>query len=67
MKNVSKLLLMLVAVFAVAFIYTGESVNAEESGCVSCHTSMRELIKVTREIAATKPQPEEEVESEGEG
>ena len=39
----------------------------EENHCFICHTSARDLIKITREIEATKPKPKASAESEGEG
>jgi hypothetical protein len=39
----------------------------EENQCFICHTSARDLIKITREIEATKPKPKASAESEGEG
>ncbi len=38
-----------------------------ESQCVACHTNGRSLIKITREIARTRPAPATSVESTGEG
>jgi hypothetical protein len=40
--------------------------SQEESTCISCHTSVKELVKITREIAAKSP-PVESAETEGEG
>lgn len=40
--------------------------SQEESTCISCHTSVKELVNITREIAAKSP-PQESAESEGEG
>jgi hypothetical protein len=40
--------------------------SQEESTCISCHTSVKELVKITREIAAKAP-PEKSTESAGEG
>jgi hypothetical protein len=40
--------------------------SQEESTCISCHTSVKELVKITREIAAKGP-PNKSVESKGEG
>ena len=42
-------------------------VSAEESGCVSCHTSLKELLKITSAIEASKPKTEKPAESKGEG
>jgi hypothetical protein len=39
----------------------------EENHCFICHTSARDLIKITREIEAAKPKPKASAESEGEG
>jgi len=40
--------------------------SQEESTCISCHTSVKELVKITREIAAKNP-PQKSAESKGEG
>ena len=40
--------------------------SQEESTCISCHTSVKELVNITREIAAKAP-PAKSTESEGEG
>jgi uncharacterized membrane protein YecN with MAPEG domain len=40
--------------------------SREEGTCISCHTSVKELVKITREIAAKSP-PGKSEESEGEG
>ena len=40
--------------------------SQDESTCVSCHTSVKELVKITREIAATAPL-HKSAENKGEG
>jgi nitrate/TMAO reductase-like tetraheme cytochrome c subunit len=40
--------------------------SQEESTCISCHTSVKELVRITREIAA-KSLPQQSAETEGEG
>ena len=40
--------------------------SQEESTCISCHTSVKELVRITREIAAKSP-PLKSAESTGEG
>jgi nitrate/TMAO reductase-like tetraheme cytochrome c subunit len=40
--------------------------SQEESTCISCHTSVRELVRITREIAAKNPS-QKSVENKGEG
>ena len=40
--------------------------SQEESTCISCHTSVKELVNITREIAAKSP-PKKSAESKGEG
>ena len=68
MRSVSKLLVMLfVAVFIFALSNTAALVSAEESSCVSCHTSMKKLLEITRAIEASKPKVEKPTESKGEG
>ena len=41
--------------------------SPQQDQCISCHTSAKKLIEITREIEASKPKVEEKVESEGEG
>jgi hypothetical protein len=56
-------------VFSGFFFLWGISDSAlskDESTCISCHTSVRDLVKVTREIAAKAP-PQESTETAGEG
>ena len=67
MRSVSKLFVMFVAVFTFVLSNSATFVSAEESGCVSCHTSMKKLLKITRDIEASKPKVEEPAESKGEG
>jgi nitrate/TMAO reductase-like tetraheme cytochrome c subunit len=59
-----------VSVFVLGyFLYWGlphAAQSQEESTCISCHTSVKELVNITREIAAKNP-PQESTESEGEG
>jgi nitrate/TMAO reductase-like tetraheme cytochrome c subunit len=40
--------------------------SQEESTCISCHTSVKDLVKITSEIAA-KATPQESTETAGEG
>jgi hypothetical protein len=42
------------------------SQSQEKSTCISCHTSVKELVKITREIAAKAP-PQKSTETKGEG
>ncbi len=67
MRNVSRLFLIVVAVFVFILSHSAMVVGAEESSCVSCHTSFKKLLKVTRDIEAANPADEEPAESEGEG
>ncbi|MCK4534540.1 MAG: hypothetical protein KAT81_03350 [Syntrophobacterales bacterium] len=67
MRSVSKLFVMFIAVFVFVLSNSLTVVSAEESGCVSCHTSMKKLLKITRDIAASKPKVEKPAESKGEG
>jgi len=41
--------------------------SAKTNSCVSCHTSAGKLIRITREIAASRPKVEKSAESTGEG
>ncbi|MBN1255717.1 MAG: hypothetical protein JXA50_10630 [Deltaproteobacteria bacterium] len=42
------------------------ALSKDESTCISCHTSVRDLVKITREIAAKAPS-QESTETAGEG
>ena len=67
MKSASRLLVVFVAVFIFVLSNSVALVSAEESGCVSCHTNLKQLFKLTAEIEASKPEVEEPAESKGEG
>jgi hypothetical protein len=56
-----------VAFFLFLFWSFPETGKTEESSCVSCHTSAGELIRITREIAASRPKVEKSAETAGEG
>ena len=58
---------MFVTFFFFVLSHAATVVTAEESGCVSCHTSMKKLLDVTRDIEASKPNVEKPAESKGEG
>ncbi len=66
-KKCIKLLTISFIILILGLYNSATFVSAEESGCVSCHTSLKKLLKVTRDIEAAKPEVEEAVESEGEG
>ncbi len=66
-RYTSELFVIVAAIFVVVFLGAGQMVSAEESGCVSCHTSVKELVRITKEIAAKNPQQKKSAESEGEG
>jgi len=56
-------------VFIGSFLLWGNTNSVqsqEESTCISCHTSVKELVKITREIAAKSP-PQQSAENKGEG
>ena len=58
--------LMIVVGFFLLWGNTDSVQSKDESTCISCHTSVRDLVKITREIAAKAP-PEKSTASEGEG
>ncbi len=66
-KKCIKLFVIFFAVFAFILSNSATFAGAEESGCVSCHTSMKNLLTITRDIAASRPEVEEPAESKGEG
>jgi len=66
-RSVSKSLVACIVVFIFLLVPSASSVSAKESSCASCHTSIKQLLKVLREIEASKPEVEETAESEGEG
>jgi len=67
MKKVSRLSVMFVAVFVFVLFNSVTFASDGESGCVSCHTSLKELLKITTAIEASKPETEKPAESKGEG
>ena len=67
MRSVSRLFVVLIAVFVLVLSNSATVVSAEESGCVSCHTNLKKLFKITSDIEASKPAVEEPAESKGEG
>lgn len=66
-RSVSKSLVGCIVVFIFLLGPAAASVSANESSCASCHTSIKQLLEVLREIEASKPEVEETTESEGEG
>jgi len=58
---------VVVAAFAMIFLITPRYTYADESSCISCHTSTKKLLEVIREIEASNPKIEASTESEGEG
>jgi hypothetical protein len=68
----SKAILYLVGVLLIAggclfFFAAAHPVQSqEESTCISCHTSVKDLVQITREIAAKSP-PQQSAETQGEG
>jgi len=67
MRSTSKLFVMFVAVFIFVLFNSATFVSAEESSCVSCHTNLKKLLKITSAIEASKPKVEKPAESKGEG
>jgi len=68
-SKVAWYLWVVLIVFIGNFLLWGNtsSVQSQEaSTCISCHTSVKELVKITREIAAKSP-PQKSAESKGEG
>ena len=66
-RNGFNFLLIFIVLFTFALWNSPTVVSAEESSCVSCHTSMKKLLEITRAIEASKPKVEKSTESEGEG
>jgi len=66
-QNSFKLLLTFIAIFTFVSWNFPVFLHAEESSCVSCHTSMKKLLEITRTIEASKPKVEKPAESKGEG
>ena len=62
-----RLSLFFAVFFLLLFWGFPRSGETEESSCVRCHTSAGELIRITREIAASRPKVEKSAESTGEG
>ena len=66
-RNSFKLLLTFIAIFALVSWNSPVFLHAEESSCVSCHTNLKKLVEITRDIEASKPKVEKPTESKGEG
>ena len=66
-QNSFKLLLIFIVLFTIALWNPPTVISAEESSCVSCHTSTKKLLEITRAIEASKPKVEKPAESKGEG
>jgi len=58
--------LIIVVGFFLLWGISDSALSQDESTCISCHTSVRDLVNITREIAAKAPS-EKSTESEGEG
>lgn len=58
--------LIIVAGFFLLWGTSDSARSQEKSRCISCHTSVKELVKITREIAAKAP-PQKSTETKGEG
>jgi len=65
--NSFRFLLTFVAIFTFVLWNSPTVISAEESSCVSCHTSTKKLLEVIRAIEASKPKVEKPAESKGEG
>jgi hypothetical protein len=66
-KSILRFLVIIVASFSLFSMSSPNSSYADESSCISCHTSMKKLIETIRVIEASKPKVEASTESEGEG
>jgi len=66
-KSILRFLVIIVAAFVILVWTAPIASYAEESSCISCHTSTKKLLKVIRDIEASKPKVEASTESEGEG
>lgn len=60
------LLMLLFFGFFIAFPHALYSSSSQDQ-CISCHTSAKKLIEITRKIEASRPKVEKSIESEGEG
>ena len=66
-RNSFKLFLTFITIFTFLSWNFPVFLHAKESSCVSCHTSIKKLLEVTRAIEASKPKVEKPTESKGEG
>ncbi|MBN2846078.1 MAG: hypothetical protein JXQ25_08865 [Deltaproteobacteria bacterium] len=66
-KSILRFLVIIVAAFFILSLSLPLLSYAEESSCISCHTSLKKLIQEIRVIEASKPKVEASTESEGEG
>ena len=60
------LLVFLSFSFFISFPHVLYSSSSQDQ-CISCHTSAKKLIEITRKIEAARPKVEKSLESEGEG
>jgi hypothetical protein len=62
-----RLLLSLTAALLLLLLNPTRAAAQEASECLTCHTTGRKLIQITREIARSRPAPAVSTESVGEG
>jgi hypothetical protein len=60
------LVLIIVVGFCLLWGISDSARSQDKSTCISCHTSVKELVKITRAIAAKLP-PQKSTETKGEG
>jgi hypothetical protein len=62
-----KFLIVFTATVTFLFFICPAVLYAEESSCVSCHTSIKKILEELRSLEASKPKVEKSTESSGEG
>jgi len=62
-----KLCIVFIAIITFISFNFPVMLNAQESSCVTCHTSTKKLLDVLRALEASKPKVEKSAESAGEG
>lgn len=67
MRSIPRSLAVCITIFIFVLSCPTAFVSAEESGCVSCHTSLKKLLQITRDMESSKPKVEKPSESKGEG
>jgi len=62
-----KFLIVFIAIGIFIFLSCPAILHAQDSSCVSCHTSLKKILEELRSLEASKPKVKKSAESSGEG